>query len=473
VPIGGIIGGLVGGIGSIIGGSNQADAIKSAANTQAQAAAQATQLQRDIFNQTSANMLPFLQLGTTAANRLASYYGVNPDGSVNDTPFLEPISQQIGGPPSPLDQSLTNTIGNVTGMPFGVPPPAAADPNRLALTNTTLGGPPSPFDPSIAQANGGFGLAGPPTIEDPALLALTGTTLGPPPSPSDPNLRSQFTQSPGYQYQLEQMKDAVTNSAVGRQGISGNLAQALQQNAAGLANQDWWNFYNQDVNSWSQAKNNLFNVFNANANRWATGTQNYWNIYNNLLNNWGQAKNNYWNLYNADVNRYTLGANANNNIYNQLLGNYTQRYQDIANQRNTISQVLGNIGQSGQNAAGNLGTFGQNFATQAGNNAILGGSALAAGKIGAQNAFTGGVNNAINNLFGSGTIPMGGSGGTSNPFSGIGNSINNLFGGNNGALSGLLASITGGDSFLNPNYLGTGPVFAGDVGGANFGGGSY
>jgi hypothetical protein len=79
------------------------------------------------------------------------------------------------------------------------------------------------------------------------------STIGAPPSPTDPSLRTSFQASPGYNYLLQQGADAVQNSAATKTGaISGNMLKGLQTNAAGLASQDWGNWYQQLVNSYNQ-----------------------------------------------------------------------------------------------------------------------------------------------------------------------------------------------------------------------------
>lgn len=85
-------------------------------------------------------------------------------------------------------------------------------------------------------------------------------TVGPPPNPNDPALRAAFTASPGYQYSLQQSNNAIQNSAAGRTGaVSGNMMRALQQNASGLANQDWWNNYNAVVSNYLNRYNDVAN----------------------------------------------------------------------------------------------------------------------------------------------------------------------------------------------------------------------
>jgi hypothetical protein len=84
--------------------------------------------------------------------------------------------------------------------------------------------------------------------------------VGQPPSPTNPQLVSQFQSSPGYNYQLQQMMNAVQNSAAGQTGaVSGNMLQALQTNASGLANQNWNQFYNNLVQTYGQQYSDAFN----------------------------------------------------------------------------------------------------------------------------------------------------------------------------------------------------------------------
>jgi hypothetical protein len=167
------------------------------------------------------------------------------------------------------------------------------------------------------------------------LTANPATTLGAPPTYNMPAFtQKQFQQSPGYQYQLGQTQNATRNAATPGQGdFSGATLKALQQNAAGLSNQDWWNAYN-------------------------AYTQNYTNQYN-------AGNQNYWNQYNAQTSRE-----------NQLTG------------------YLSSLAGSGQNAAAQLGGFGQNAATQIGQNTIGAGNALAAGQIGSANSLLGGLSGA-------------------------------------------------------------------------------
>lgn len=278
-------GAIAGAIGSVVGGLNQSSAIGDASKASTRAAELAAQLQYQQYADTANKLLPFLNTGTTANQVLSSnYFGINgPDGTFNpNAPFLQPISAQIGGPPSPT--------GNLA-----------------------------------------------------------------PPNPSDPRLAAEFQQSPGYAFNVREAMNAIQNSAAGRTGaVSGNMFRALQDRAAGLASNDYGNWYNNLVNSW----------------------QNLWT--------------------------------ANNQ-------NYTQNYNDVNTQRNRIIGVLQNLASGGAQAGTNTGQFGQQAVSNIGANLGTAAAAQGAGAIGQANTLSGlfqnpqlqtGISNGLNYLFGnSGSNP--------------------------------------------------------------------
>lgn len=74
-----------------------------------------------------------------------------------------------------------------------------------------------------------------------------------------------FQSSPGYQFQLQQGMDAVTNSNAARGGLGGNALKALQQYGSGLANQSW-NQYLQNANTgWNTLTSNVGGLANTGA----------------------------------------------------------------------------------------------------------------------------------------------------------------------------------------------------------------
>lgn len=307
MPIGSIIGGVIGAAGSLFGGSSAADGARETAAAQRYAA----DLQHRQFEEIQNNMRPFMEGGTEAFDSLLGRFGMGPNaGGPGGGSFLTSIGDTMGGPPpSPENQTATN---------------AAAGWNMRAA-----------------------------------------------PNPDDPTLRDRFQHSPGYDYLIRSMTDATQNSAAGRTGaISGNMIGSLQRNAAGIADQDWWNFYDRDVSSWSN------------------NNQNWWNVYQGI---------------------------------NQ---NYQQRYQDQANNRNQMISALGSFGASGQNAAANLGGFGQAAATSMGNAAVGAANANAAGRVAMSNGITGAAGQ-IGNAF---TSMMGGGNNGSNFLTGSGGGG---YGGNN------------------------------------------
>lgn len=273
-----ITGGLAAG-GSILSGIFGSNAATSAANTQAQAEKAAIQTQQQQFAQTTQNMLPFLQSGTTAQNIVNSLLGFNTQGGFNpaSSAYFQTSPSAVMGGPAPT-----------------------------------------------------------------------------PPSPTDPTLTSQFQASPGYQWQRGQGINAIQNSAAGQTGaLSGNMLKGLQTYGTGLANQDFWNFYNA------------------------------------LNQNYGNLSNNYWNTFNAT----TAGKNT---LLNQLLG--------IAG---SGQNAAGNLGGLGAQTAATVGSglVGQGQAVAAGQlgsaNALTGGFNNALSYLLAPNANTGGTN-PLAFLFGGG-----------------------------------------------------------------------
>lgn len=88
-------GAAISAVASIGTGLIGADATKSAAKTQADAANNATEMQRGIYNQTTQNLSPFLQGGTAAFGDLQKMLGIGSAGGPT-SPVLQMLG--IGGP---------------------------------------------------------------------------------------------------------------------------------------------------------------------------------------------------------------------------------------------------------------------------------------------------------------------------------------------------------------------------------------
>lgn len=163
--------------GSIISGILGSNAATSAANTQANAANNATQVQQNMFNTEQANIQPWLQSGNLSLAQLNNFLG---QGSTTGTPSSGTVGQSdyVAGTSPTAVASGTNGIQAGAGL--------------------------QPFNPA--------------------------------------NLAS----TPGYQFQLQQGENALSNNMTQGQGEnSGNTLKALNNYAQGAASTEYNNAYNQ------------------------------------------------------------------------------------------------------------------------------------------------------------------------------------------------------------------------------------
>lgn len=316
----------IGGIGAAVIGSQGA---QSAAQTQANAANQAGQVQQNMFNKTQQNLSPYMQTGGAA------------------------------------NQVLQGQLGISAGTNGG---PATFDPNA-PLSRSMPG-----FTSQGAFSAPGF-QAGP-AFNAPQYNPLTAQT---------------FQQGPGYQYELQQQQQAIQNSAAASGGaIGGNTLMALQQNAQGLASQDWFK-----ANALNQSS--FQTGFDASLAGWQA--------------NQGANVQNYNTQFNSALSGYQENQSAGVQDYN------TNYDANRGNQNYLLSALNGQAG-SGQNAAAQLGGFGQQSASAQGDYLTQAGNATAAGQIGTSNAIGNGLGGALNtfggyamNQYGNGGGMFGSSGG--------------------------------------------------------------
>ena len=185
--ISGLIAAGVGAAGAIGGAALSSSAAKSAANTQAAAQQQATQFQKDALQQTRIDNAPWMYAGQTALYQLMDGLGLaRPQNPI----FYDPNSGPIG---SAYAQGSNQ---NAMGQP-GTPD----TPGQTSNATSAWGGP-------MTQGAG-------------------------------------FTQTPGYQFQVQQANDAVQNrmAALGMAG-SGDAMKALATTTNGLAAQEYGNYLN-------------------------------------------------------------------------------------------------------------------------------------------------------------------------------------------------------------------------------------
>ena len=141
-------------------------------------------------------------------------------------------SQQVGQEEQALalqKQLLGQTTGNVQ-------PYVSSGQNALQSINQLLG-----LNP------GGNPVTANPILQ---MLGIGG------PGPTGGINPATFTGSPGYQYQLQQGQNAVTNAATRGPG-GGNALMALQANGQQLANQNWGQYLSELSPAWQQLLSNV------------------------------------------------------------------------------------------------------------------------------------------------------------------------------------------------------------------------
>lgn len=231
-----------------------------------------------------------------------------------------------------------------------------------------------------------------------------------------------YQQSPGMQYALDQAERAITRNAAATGGLGGgNVLRALQENAVGIAQQDYNNYFNQlsgmanqgmnanqigaglsgqqanlsaqiPMNTAALQSGNAMNAGMQNAANWMTGGMNSANLFGNAGNNIANMR------YNTGVNmsnqtQGTAGALAN------LVNNQGLNLSDIIGQgAANAANITSGAGQWNAGNLNNLAVMLGNLATgnataNAGINNAIGQSQATASTAGIQNAW-----NALNSL---------------------------------------------------------------------------
>lgn len=202
---------VVGGAAAIGGGLISSGGARDAAETQAEAAGDATALQHQQYLQTRADLAPARQTGNYAFQQMAHLLGL-PQYDPSDTTFDSGAQQ---GQQQPQYSFGSFNEGGGTFNP-----------------GTGIGG-------GIYQGAGFAGLPGgtQPAEEQSGIGRLET-------DPNDPY--RGFRESPGYQFSLDQAQRGA-NAAASAGGFlgSGRAAKASAQYAQGLASQEYNNYFNQ------------------------------------------------------------------------------------------------------------------------------------------------------------------------------------------------------------------------------------
>lgn len=151
---------------------------------------------------------------------------------------------------------------------------------------------------------------------------------------------STFTGSPGYQYELQQGQNAVTNAATRGPG-GGNALLALQKNGQGLANQNWNQYLSNSSNAWQQLLSNISGQSQQGLN--ATG----------VLTGAGQAfANAAGGNLSAIGNAQSAGTIGGANALTGGIGSGLQSFNSLLTNPNTIASINSYI--NGGNASGSI-----------------------------------------------------------------------------------------------------------------------
>ncbi len=237
---------------TVVGGLVAADASRSAANKQEDAAKAATAQQQQKLDQTRQDVAPWLQAGQGALSQLVA--GTQ-----------RPSSGQLGGLLGSVYTGAGQSLGNVGGAPG-------------------LGG-------------GGQG----------SLLQQDYV----------PFTQQQFQQDPGYQFQLQQGLNTLTNKASLGGGLNSNNLKGLIGFSQGLANQD----YQQALGNYIQ--------------QYSLGNQSRQQNFNNLevLSQGGLG---------AGLQQGQISANVGNQIGSNIIGAGNAQAAGQVGQTNAITGGLSN-----------------------------------------------------------------------------------------------------------------------------------
>jgi hypothetical protein len=301
--------------------------------------------------------------------------------------------------------------GGGVGMPAGDMNQAGAGSDPFAYTNGSLL---TPWTKKFEWSGGTAGAYTPPELARfsfgqapganiPRIEAMT--------MANQPDFAFKFDQNedPGAKYRLEQSQKALENSAAARGTLlTGGTMARLQENAQGLASQEFGNSFNRALQTYGTNLNKEFGTFDRNwGSRLGAGQANIqaataeaglnqgaWDR------NYGMARTQWQDA--ADAANRAASASAGNSAasFNQALAMHKMEQGDFfENQDRQYSKLMG-LGSLGMGGASQLGAYGGQYGANAGNIYGQAGNAAAAGQIGSGNAWAsalGGIGNAAMN----------------------------------------------------------------------------
>lgn len=234
-------------VGTVAAGAISADAAKDAARTQRDGAAYAADVQRDMFDLSRAQQLPFMQSGYGANAELSRLLGIAPQTAMGNAPGTEERTQWdadtgrlIGDTYLPKD-ATTVDLGkgwyevHHGGERVGTLRPGGPGGRFINDTNWQM---PTPAQMAGTAPGQGAGGGAVPTQGSTGLPTGFLTQLFGP---------EQFRagMDPGYQWRQQQGAQGVMNTAAAGSGaLSGPALRALMEANQGMASQEFNNSFN-------------------------------------------------------------------------------------------------------------------------------------------------------------------------------------------------------------------------------------
>jgi hypothetical protein len=302
--------------GSLIGGVMSSNAAQSAADTQANAADRAAQIQQGQYTQTRNDLAPYRNLGSGAINPLLQAMGYNVPAQ-SAAPTYDQLYQQL----LPQFTKTAPSTGQGDGGYVTVYDGSGSDQDTGRQV-------------WMGSGNGGGGAT---TVDTAGLNAAVQAAMQGQQTQSysnltvDPNnpLQKQFsftpgdlTQTPGYQFNYGQGMRAVDNSAAAQGlGLSGAQMKGAMRFASGLADTTYQNQFG-----------NALNTYNTNYN---TATQNV----NRLLGLVGNGQN-------AANQTGAYGIQTAGNVGNMINSAGQSQASGTVGRANALSGALGGVGNN-------------------------------------------------------------------------------------------------------------------------------
>lgn len=339
------IGAVIGGVATIGGAVLGSKAQKKAANTAAQTAqnttAQNNALAMDFYNRNSANMQPYQQTGTAAMGALNAQLGIQPQ-----------TGQQVGTPanipgfqPPPGPQSLqSNVVPNRPGAPQALTSqqqtqalsPAARLQSGVSYNalSSALPGYAGPMQSNVPQQ-------GPLQTSLPGYQQLTSGMIG---TAMDPGSLTDFRQSTGYNFRVNEGNKAITTNAAALGSIqSGAAAKALQEHGQNVASAEYGNYINQLGNYIGYN-----DAFAQNERGYADARGQYLDSFNRDNRNFGFTQGQY-------QDQFALGERGYADSRGQYLDQFNRGERDTRNALNMYGDQFAQSERGYQDARGDYG----------------------------------------------------------------------------------------------------------------------